>query len=262
MIIELKGRNALVCGSTQGLGRAVAFQLAQAGANITLMARNGNTLAETAQSLPNNGLQKHDYITADFEFPGDIDIIIGLAINKGMVYDILVNNTGGPPPGEANSASPNDYLKAFNMHLVSSQTLLKNILPGMKQSGSGRIINIISVGARQPIDGLGVSNTIRGAMANWAKTLSRELAVFGITVNNILPGNIRTGRLDALIKNRASQSVKSIDEVEVDMISKIPVGRFGKPDELAFLVVFLCSNYADYINGTSIPVDGGLLTCV
>lgn len=261
MEINLKGKTALVCGASQGIGKAIAMQLAMCGANIIAVARSVELLNSLITSLNNDDIQRHFSIVADFSEPEIATEIIKKNVPADFGIDILVNNTGGPPPSAAHLAAISEYRRAFDMHIVMSQLLTQLVIPQMKQKNFGRIINIISVGAKQPIENLGVSNTIRGAMVNWSKTLSRELAQYGITVNNILPGYTKTPRLEALIKIRAEKEQKLELDVEKEIVTKIPAKRLGKPEEIAFLAAFLASDYAGYINGVSIPVDGGFLGC-
>lgn len=261
MEIKLKGKTALVCGASQGIGKAIALQLAMCGANIIAVARSQELLNSLISSLISDDMQRHFSIVADFSEPEIATEIIKKNIPANFDIDILVNNTGGPPPSPAHLADMSQYRKAFDMHIVMSQLLTQFVIPQMKQKNFGRIINIISVGAKQPIENLGVSNTIRGAMVNWSKTLSRELAQYGITVNNILPGYTKTPRLESLIKIRAEKEQKLEVDVENEILTKIPAKRLGKPEEIAFLAAFLASEYAGYINGVSIPVDGGFLGC-
>jgi 3-oxoacyl-[acyl-carrier protein] reductase len=246
----------LVCGSTQGIGKAAAVELALLGASITLLARNQEKLKEVIDELPADDTESHHFIVADFNFPEEVKSRVNEYIKEHPV-DILINNTGGPPAGNAIDAEPEDYLKAFSNHLICNQILVRAVSNGMKDSGWGRIINIISTSVKTPLRGLGVSNTIRGAVASWSKTLSIELAPFGITVNNVLPGFTLTGRLEALLKNRSEKEGKSTDEIKQEMIKEIPAGRIGEAHEIGAVIAFLASPAADYINGTNIPVDGG-----
>ncbi|OGU15905.1 MAG: short-chain dehydrogenase [Ignavibacteria bacterium GWB2_35_12] len=259
MNLRLEGKNALVCGSSQGLGKAIAVRLAEMGANVTLLARNEDTLKITVGELPANSEQKHNFISVDFSEPENAIQNIKSQLPLDKVYHILINNAGGPQPGEINSAEPEHLRQAFNQHIIMSQLLVQLLLPGMKKAGFGRIINVISIGVKQPIENLGVSNTIRAAMASWSKTLSRELAPFGITVNNLLPGHTRTTRLEALIQNRAKSKGVTVEEMEKSMIAEIPVGRFGKPEDIANAAGFLASEEASFITGINLPVDGGFL---
>lgn len=256
MDLNLGGKHALVCGSTQGIGKASAIELAQLGATVTLLARDENKLKSTLRDLPSNQGQKHDFIIADFGFPDQVKAVIQKFISSNEVH-ILVNNTGGPPAGQAIDANPEEFLKAMNEHLICSQILAQACLPAMKKNKFGRIINIISTSVKIPIRGLGVSNTVRGAMASWSKTLSLELASFGITVNNVLPGSTKTGRIESLIQTRSQKSGRTPEEIRQDMIDEVPAGRMAEASEVAAAVAFLASPAAGYINGVSLPVDGG-----
>lgn len=262
MKIDLTGKVALVCGASQGIGRAVASQFATSGAQLILLARSENLLKEFSIELTRKTNLQHFYISCDI---ADIEKlenrVLGILseINK---IDILVNNTGGPPPGFLYSSDLSHLENAFRQHIMSAQKLMSLLLPGMINRGFGRIINIVSIGMRQPIDNLGVSNVVRGAMGSWAKTLSRELAQFGITVNNILPGYTLTERLRSVIQNIAKEKSISFEEEVDNVLQKIPAKRFARPEEIAFLATFLASEFAEYINGASIPVDGGFLSCI
>lgn len=251
MQIELKGKNALVCGSTQGIGRAIAEEFARSGARVTLVARNEEKLKQVRDQLSGEG---HSYLCADFSKPDELRNALAAAPNP---FHILVNNTGGPPGGPITDAETNTFVSAFEQHLLCNHILVQHCLPSMKGSNYGRIINVISTSVKQPLNGLGVSNTIRGAVANWSKTLANELGSFGITVNNILPGATETERLSSIVSNKAGKTGKSEDEVSGQMLGVIPAGRFGKPEELAFAATFLASDKAAYINGTNVVVDGG-----
>lgn len=257
MNLDLSGKTALVCGSTQGIGYASAVELALLGANVTLVARNEQKLAEAVDSLDISRGQLHRYFVADFADSGNVKEAINGYLRLVPDVHILVNNTGGPSGGAIIDEDPEKFLKTFEMHLINNQILAQAVVPSMKQAGFGRIVNIISTSVKQPIVGLGVSNTIRGAVANWAKTLSLELGRFGITVNNVLPGYTRTSRLDAVLGMRAEAQGKTVDEVATHMESEIPVGRFAEPEEVAAAVAFLCSPAAASISGINIPVDGG-----
>lgn len=256
MDLNLVGKNALVCGSTQGIGKAAALELAALGATVTLLARDEAKLKSTLGELPSAHHQQHSFIVADFNFPDQVKAVIEkLAAQKDI--HLLVNNTGGPPAGQAIDASPGDFLTAITAHLLCSQILVQACVPAMKKSRYGRIINVISTSVKIPIRGLGVSNTVRGAMASWAKTLSLELAPFGITVNNILPGSTKTGRIESIIQARAQKSGKTENEIRQEMIDEIPAGRMAEASEVAAAVAFLASPAAGYITGVSLPVDGG-----
>lgn len=262
MNFNLKNKKAIVCGSTQGIGLAIAQELAALGVSITLIARNETKLIEIVQTLRKSEGQKHDYLVADFNFPEKLKEELDHYTKSTPQVDILINNTGGPAAGKAIDAAPEDFLSAFKQHLICNQILVQAVFPLMKQHQYGRIINIISTSVKEPIPGLGVSNTIRGAVANWSKTLSKELAQFGITVNNVLPGATKTGRLDSIIEGKAHKTQRSIEEVEEEMISEIPAGHFGQPQDLALAVAFLASPAASYINGINLPVDGGRTSCL
>ncbi len=261
MNLDLTGKWAVVCGSTQGIGKASAIELAEMGANICLVARNEERLQSTLVELPVVKGQEHTYLVADFS---DIEEVKERATGfaEGHNVSILVNNTGGPKGGPANTAPVEEYLAAFNMHLVCNQILVQSFVEGMKNSGYGRVINIISTSVKIPLKGLGVSNTIRGAVGNWSKTLANELGAFGITVNNVLPGATATARLGSIISNKAKSTGASEDDVMNQMTSIVPLGRVAQPEEVANAVAFLASPAASYINGINVPVDGGRTGCL
>ena len=262
MNISLEGKNALVCGGSEGIGKAIALQFASLGANVTIIARNEETLKNTVAEFKVTNIQNHGYIVADFSDPDNTAQKVAEHIKSNKSYQILVNNSGGPAPGLISEATADEFLNAFRQHLIVSQKLVQEILPYMKELNFGRIINVISIGVKQPIDILGVSNSIRGAMASWAKTLSRELAGHGITVNNILPGYTKTARLDSLLQTRAQNAKTTVDEIKKSIYADIPAGRFAKPEEIGYLAGFLASDLADYISGTSIPIDGAYLRTI
>lgn len=254
---NLDQKHAIVCGSSQGIGKAIAEQFASAGASVTLVARNRERLESALAGLSTDRGQNHDILVADFSSPQEVEKCIGSFVDSGRTAHILVNNTGGPPAGPAFSASCSEFVDAFNSHLVCNHHLAQALVPGMKTAGYGRIINVTSISAREPIPSLGVSNTIRAAVTNWAKSLSRELAADGITVNNLLPGMTATARLHSLIEGRAEKESRSVDEVTSDFVSAIPAGRFASPDEIASVATFLASPAAAYVNGINLTVDGG-----
>ncbi len=262
MNLNLEGKNALVCGSTQGLGYASAVELALLGATVILVARNEEKLKEAVSTLNSSRGQKHEYLIADFSDTSSVQIAIDAFIKAGKMAHILVNNTGGPAGGTALSAKTDEFIQAFNNHLICNHILTQALVPGMKAAGFGRIINIISTSVKQPIAGLGVSNTIRAAVANWAKTLATELGSYGITVNNVLPGFTKTVRADYVIKKKMADTGKSEEEVMKALVAEIPAGRIGQPEEFGAAVAFLCSPAAAYINGINLPVDGGRLGCL
>lgn len=256
MNLNLSHKNALICGATAGIGKATAKELAREGVSVTLVARSEDKLKATLKELAQEGEQKHDYITADFLQPE----VLQTELEKKTAhknYQLVLNNTGGPPGGPITDASAEEFQNAFTMHLICNQVIVKTVLPGMKKNSFGRIINIISTSVKQPLAGLGVSNSIRGAVANWSKTLASEVGEFGITVNNVLPGATETGRLDNIIANKAKKGSVSEDQAAINMKSIIPAKRFGKPEELADAITFLMSERAGYINGINVPVDGG-----
>lgn len=262
MNLSLSGRHAIVCGSTQGIGLACAEALATLGARVTMLARNPAALHTLSGKLPIPEKQQHDYIAADFSDPEAVRTAVHKYMSAGNTVHILVNNTGGPASGPAMNAKTSDFERAFAAHLVCNQILVQAVAAGMRAEEYGRIINIISTSVREPIRGLGVSNTIRAAVAGWAKTISTELAPYGITVNNVLPGATRTARLDALIEAKAKAQNVSRDDIKAQMIAEIPAGRFAAPHEIANAVAFLASPAASYISGVSLPVDGGRMRAI
>ncbi len=262
MNLDLKNKRALVGGSTQGIGKAVAIELALLGANITLIARNEEALKKAKAELNTDKGQQHSYIVADFSNPDEVKKNVTHYIQRQGTVNILVNNTGGPPAGAINSAQTEEFMTAFTSHLICNQILAQACLEGMKHSGYGRIINIISTSVKQPLHNLGVSNTIRAAVANWAKTWANEVGQFGITVNNVLPGATHTQRLQGIIENNASKNEKPLDEVKQHMLKEIPMKRFAEAAEIANAVAFLASPAAAYINGVNLPVDGGRTACL
>lgn len=257
MKLNLQHKNALVCGSTQGIGKATAIALAILGANVTLAARNEEKLQHVLSELDTSQGQSHSYIVADFQNPMALGEKITTFVAENHHFHILINNTGGPAGGPVYSAKVEEFERAFTQHLKCNHVLAQSVVEGMKEAGYGRIINIISTSVKQPLDGLGVSNTIRGAVANWSKTLANELGQFGITVNNVLPGATATERLSEIIKNKAAKTGKTIDEVSTAMKNAVPAKRFAEPSEIANAIAFLASEAASYINGINVPVDGG-----
>lgn len=260
MDLNLSGKHAIVCGSTQGIGKASAMALAELGANVTLIARNEEALEVVSNELPNQN-QNHRFLQADFDSPKELKERVDWMASQTKAH-ILVNNTGGPPGGKAIDADLEEFRIAFNRHLICNQIMAQALVPSMKSEGFGRIINIISTSVKSPLNGLGVSNTIRGGVANWAKTLANELGSFGITVNNVLPGATATARLESIIQNKATKLNKTTEEVTNQMIKEIPAARFASAKEVGNAVAFLASPAAGYINGINLPVDGGRLSCL
>lgn len=257
MNLSLQGKTALVCGSTQGIGHASAVELARLGANVTLMARNEARLAEVLATLDTSQGQTHRYVVADFTDNQQVKQRIEAYLAAFPRVHILINNTGGPAGGPLVEADTEQLAAAFRLHVLNYQLLTQAVVGAMKKAGYGRIVNIISTSVKQPIVGLGVSNTIRGAVANWSKTLSLELGRYGITVNNVLPGYTRTARLDAVLAMRAETLQKPTSEVALQWQAEIPTGRFAEAEEVAAAVAFLCSPAAASITGINLPVDGG-----
>ena len=257
MDLDLTGRHALVCGGSQGIGLAAAIELARLGADVTLLARTPAKLDAAVAQLPKTlAGQQHATLAAD---TGELDAlrtqIEGLA--KRRPIHILVNNSGGPPPGTLANATIDAFLDAFRRHLLANHVIAECVIPGMKASGYGRIVNVISTSVKQPIPGLGVSNTTRGAVASWAKTLATEVAPFGITVNNVLPGSTHTPRIEEIIDTRAKATGKSREEIYAAMTHEIPMARFAEAAEVGNAIAFLASPAAAYITGINVPVDGG-----
>lgn len=262
MQIQLQGKRAFVCGATQGIGKSIAIQMAKSGASVTICARNENALKQVVNELDKSQHQEHSYLCADFSKPDELKRLLEAYNRNFPVVHILVNNTGGPAPGSIVSAQTHEFLNAFQMHLICNHILVQNFIPSMKNAQYGRIINIISTSVKQPLPNLGVSNTIRAAIANWAKTLANEVAQYGITVNNILPGATKTQRLEQIIHQKSQRTNTPVSQVELEMLNEIPMKRFGLPEELAYLATFLASPYAAYITGVNIPVDGGRTLCL
>lgn len=262
MDIDLKGKKALVCGASKGIGRAAALELASLGASVTVLARSEAKLQQVCESLDSQADQSHQYLVADFSDSKGLKETVGKFVQDHGPIHILVNNSGGPPAGPAHLAEVEQFLAAFQQHLLGNHVMLQAVLEGMKSEGYGRIINVISTSVKLPLQGLGVSNTIRGSVANWAKTLANELASFGITVNNVLPGATETDRLEEIFSGKAQKLGKSLEQVRKEAASEIPAGRFGKPEELAQAIAFLASPAAAYINGINLPVDGGRTGCL
>lgn len=255
----LEQKHALVCGSSQGIGRACAMELARLGAQVTLLARNAQALDAARRDLPAAHDQSHDVLVADFSDWQAVQRVVRERIDDGQVYHILVNNTGGPAAGPILDATPDEFLAAFRQHIICNHVLAQLVVPGMKAAAYGRIINIISTSVIQPIKGLGVSNTTRGAVANWARTLAAEVAEDGITVNNVLPGYTDTARLTELFGTMSGGDPQIMHQIRQAAYSKIPAARFAEASEIGTVVAFLASDAGSYVNGANLPVDGGKL---
>lgn len=257
MQLNLAGRHALVCGASEGIGRAAAEALAGLGADVTVLARREGVLVEVAAALPRvHGSQRHGHVAADSSDGDGLRAAVSALVAQRPVQ-ILVNNTAGPPGGTAHEAQPERYVEVFRQHLVANQILVQAVLPGMKAAGWGRVVNVISTSVKEPIPNLGVSNTVRGAVASWAKTLASELGPFGITVNNVLPGYTRTRRLEQILAERSAATGKPAEDIAKGMLATVPAGRFAEPAEVAAAIAFLASPAAAYVNGINLPVDGG-----
>jgi 3-oxoacyl-[acyl-carrier protein] reductase len=252
MNLDLHGKTALVCGSTQGIGRAVATELSGMGAKIVLLARNEEKLKDVSKALGNGC----EYLVADFSKPEEVKKVVSDYVASNPIH-ILINNTGGPPGGPIADAKEEEFYSAFTNHLINNHNLVQAVKQSMIDGGYGRIINVISTSVKIPLTGLGVSNTIRGAVANWSKTLANELGIHQITVNNVLPGATETERLTSIISNKASKSGATEETVAAKMAGAVPMNRFAKPEEVANAIAFLASPAAAYINGINVPVDGG-----
>lgn len=260
--LSLEGKKALVCGSTQGIGLASAKKLAEAGAEICLMARNEKALAQECQQLNAiNGLN-NSYLLADFSDYKNVRAAIQNYLLNETGFDILINNNGGPPSGLIHKAETEEFTTAFTQHTLCNHELVKALLPHMINNGFGRVVNIISTSVKQPLHNLGVSNTIRASVANWAKTLANETGQYNITVNNVLPGATLTGRLKNIIESKAAKSNQEAEIIEKEMMHEIPMQRFAEPEEIANAVLFLVSPLGSYVNGINLPVDGGRTACL
>jgi 3-oxoacyl-[acyl-carrier protein] reductase len=257
MDLRLDGRRALVGGASKGIGGAAARALAELGASVTLVARSEDGLRQALAGLTTSASQQHGYLVADYDMPEKLKSTLDAWRKQHGPVHVLVNNTGGPPGGPAHLAAPDEYLAAFSRHLICNQILVQALWPGMQQAGYGRIINVISTSVKEPIKGLGVSNTVRGAVASWAKTLAGELGRHGITVNNVLPGFTRTQRMESLFNSRAQKEGRNVADIEAEACALIPLGRIAEAEEIAAAIAFLASPAASYINGVSLPVDGG-----
>jgi len=254
---DLSGKRAVVCGSTQGIGRACAEELAGRGADVVLVARNEAALREVTDSLATPHGEAHSWVRADFNDVEEVRRNVAEHLERTGPAQILVNNTGGPPHGPLIEATPEDFQRAISAHVGCGQVLVQTMLQGMRDAGYGRVINIASISVIAPIPGLGVSNTTRAAVANWARTLAHELGPLGVTVNTILPGYTATARLEDLAESSAAAAGTSVEQVEAGWQAGIPLRRLADPAEIAAAVGFLASPAASYVTGVNLPVDGG-----
>lgn len=262
MNLDLTNKTAFVCGSTQGLGKSSAEELAILGANVVLIARNEEKLISVIKELDTSKNQKHNYIVADFSDVNALKINLEAYLKINPLVHILINNTGGPKGGPILHANLEEFNQTFSNHLLCNQILVQAVVPSMKLAGYGRIINIVGTAVKQPVMGLGVSNTIRAAVANWGKTLAGELGSYGITVNNVLPGLTKTARLESVLNAKSVENNANRNLIDEKVLLDIPAGRFGEPTEFGAIIAFLSSPVAGYINGINLPVDGGMLGCL
>lgn len=262
MDLDLSGKHALVCGASDGIGKAAAIELALLGADVTVLARREAALQQVMAELPVviEG-QVHGWrVGDDGQTQALSDTVAALALERPV--HILVNNGGGPPGGTASGADLDAYLTAFRHHLLANQTRVQAVLPGMRAAGWGRIVNVVSTSVYEPIPNLGVSNTTRGAVAGWAKTLSRELGPDNITVNNVLPGYTRTARIEHILQDRIKDSGGTVQDALDGLAANIPLRRIAAASEVAAAIAFLASPAAGYITGVSLAVDGGRMQSI
>ena len=257
-LMSLSGRHALVCGASAGIGRAAALSLASLGARVTVLARSEDRLRTVIPQLEAAGASEASGLVADLEDRAGLKTAVEDLLGEAGPIHVLVNNSGGPPSGPLLEAKDDELLRYFSIHVLAYQTLVRAVLPGMAAAHYGRIINVASTSVREPIPNLGVGNTIRGALAGWAKSLSRELPP-GVTINNVLPGYIETERLTFLKEAAAERQGKTPEQIEAAWLATVPEGRLGRPEELGAVIAFLASPAASFIRGVSLPVDGGRL---
>ena len=259
---SLSGKTALICGASQGIGKAIAIEFAKAGAQVISIARSETALISTVDEL-NKFSFGHTYEVCDLSQLENVELMIQsirLQLHSGLLKNapsILINNSAGPKGGPLTEGTTSELAEAFQTHLVTSHRLMQEFLPDMKNKKFGRIINVLSTSVKTPLANLGVSNTIRGSVAQWAKTLANELGPYGITVNNLLPGFTKTERLESLKNAAAHRSNTDTKSIEDQWIATIPARRFAEPQELGLAALFLASPAASYINGINLPVDGG-----
>lgn len=258
MDLDLNDKAVLVAASSKGLGKACALAFAREGARVAICARDREELARTEKEISERYSAELIVVPCDLTSGEDIRQLVGVVTRGFGTIDVLVNNTGGPPPGFFPDMKDEDWEKAFNLTLMSSVRLTREVLPMMKKQKYGRIINITSVSVKQPIDQLLLSNSLRMAVIGWTKTLSNQVAAEGITINNVCPGWTRTGRVEQLLRSQADDKGISIGNAEKVITNGIPMQRLGTPEEFADLVVFLGSRCSSYITGTTIQIDGGM----
>lgn len=257
MDLGLKGKVAIIAGSSKGLGKACAFELAKEGANVVICSRNEAALLETAREIGSQTGVDVLALLADVAKPADVENLVTKTVTRFGRVDILVNNAGGPPIGSFETLQDEDWARAVETNLLSAVRLSRAVVPHMKKQGEGRIINITSLAAKEPLDGLILSNSVRAAVSGLAKTMSQELGKYNITVNSVLPGYHATDRVLNLDKARAAQQNVSEQDLQAERTKKIPLGRMGTPEEFAAAVAFLASSRASYITGVSLVLDGG-----
>jgi 3-oxoacyl-[acyl-carrier protein] reductase len=256
----LKGFRALICGASKGIGRSIAKSMAKVGADVIICSRSKEVLDELCDELMSIGANSAKSLALDLENIEEVKKSISEILNEGPIH-ILINNASGPPGGPLLNVELSEFEPAFKRHLHAAHTITRMLVPGMEDSGMGRIVNIISTSVREPIENIGLSNTLRGAMASWSKSLSRELPAC-ITINNILPGFTDTSRLNSLAKSISDRTGKNIPEIQQNWMNQVPIGRLIDPQETALAATFLCLPSSGGIRGISLAVDGGRMRSI
>ena len=259
MDLGIRGKRALVLASSQGLGLAAATALSAEGADVCLSSRNGHRLQDASAALSAQYGVRAEWCTCDLGSADSVEALADTALARFGGIDILVNNTGGPPPGVVTAIDSGTWYRQFDQMVMSLIRLTGRLLPGMRARGWGRILTVASSSVIQPIPNLGISNTLRAAIVAWSKSLSNEVAADGVTVNVILPGRMRTARVEELDRLTAQRVGKTIEEVVKQAQSAIPIGRYGRVDEFGDVVAYLASERASYVTGSVVRVDGGLI---